>query len=80
LAEAVCPFCGEKFDTGEILMDMRLKRHTFEHKTVTGYQPCPKCKKLAGNLSPDEVDTFVDDSALLGDEDGLEKIEAEKED
>jgi len=34
---------------------------------------------LAGNLSPDDKDTFVDDSALLGDPDGLNKIEAEDE-
>lgn len=29
---------------------------------------------LAGNLDPDDDSTFCDDSGLLGDPDGLEKI------
>jgi len=43
LEQNVCPVCASSFDTGNLLLDRRLKP-TFEHKTVTGWNLCPTCK------------------------------------
>ncbi len=40
-----CPVCGKTHDTGNILMDQRL-RERFERFTVTGMSLCPEHKKL----------------------------------
>lgn len=42
----VCVVCGLPFDTGNLLLDRRL-RPSFESHTVTGWGMCPKDKKLA---------------------------------
>jgi hypothetical protein len=45
LEQAICPVCGVAHDTGNLLLDKRL-RPTFEHKTATHYELCPEHKKL----------------------------------
>lgn len=44
LEQHLCEICGTKFDSGAILMDMRL-RDKFKHKTLTGYGVCPDCQE-----------------------------------
>jgi hypothetical protein len=52
LEQHVCIVCGKQHDSGNILMDMRLRtvkgqpalRETFEHKTLTGWGLCEECK------------------------------------
>ena len=39
-----CPVCGKIFDTGNILLDNRL-RETFDRYTVTGNSLCPEHQK-----------------------------------
>jgi hypothetical protein len=46
IEQKVCPICGKTYDSGDILLDTRLKE-TFEHYTVTGMQICSDCKELA---------------------------------
>lgn len=41
LEQHVCPVCGTVFDTGNILLDRRLK-DTFDKNTITGYSLCPE--------------------------------------
>jgi hypothetical protein len=51
-----CPVCLTTHDTGDILMDTRVRRDrygavrgmrkTFDRHTVTGYSLCPECQKL----------------------------------
>ncbi len=43
--QRVCPICGKMFDSGNLLLDTRL-RNTFNHYTVTGYNFCPECEPL----------------------------------
>jgi hypothetical protein len=45
LTQHRCIVCGIEYDTGEIMVDMRL-RNTFEHHTLTGNGLCPEHKKL----------------------------------
>lgn len=40
-----CSICGNIFDTGNLLLDRRL-RESFEHKTLTDHSLCPDCNKL----------------------------------
>ena len=44
LEQNVCPVCGKVFETGNLLMDTRL-RESFEKYTVTGYDYCEEHKK-----------------------------------
>lgn len=39
-----CPICLTLFETGNILMDQRLRKK-FEMQTLTGYSPCAKCEE-----------------------------------
>jgi len=57
-----CPVCLTTFDTGSILMDMRV-RPRFERNTVTGMSPCPDCKT---KLDEDFVALVVIDPAKSG--------------
>lgn len=43
MEQKVCFVCGEKFDTGNILLDRHLCNR-FERNTVTGYGHCPECQ------------------------------------
>ena len=45
MAQKMCPVCGVLHDTGEILLDRRLK-NTFDPHTTTGYALCPEHQKL----------------------------------
>ena len=45
LEQHQCPICGELFDTGNLLLDRRLK-DSLEKYTVTGFSPCPEHQKL----------------------------------
>jgi len=40
-----CMVCGKDYDTGAILMDLRL-RDKFDHSTLTGNGLCPEHEKL----------------------------------
>jgi len=46
LEQHICPVCLEVFDTGNLLLDSRLKA-TFDMHTVTGMSLCPEHQKLA---------------------------------
>jgi hypothetical protein len=41
----ICKICGTEFDSGEILMDKRLRK-SMGRKTITGYGMCPEHQKL----------------------------------
>ena len=41
LEQAVCPACGRAFETGNLLLDQRLRKR-FDRFTVTGFQMCPE--------------------------------------
>lgn len=45
MATHECVVCGEQFETGEILMDRRL-RDSFERHTCTGRGICPKHQQM----------------------------------
>jgi hypothetical protein len=45
MEQNICPVCGITFETGNILMDKRLKE-SFENKTITGYSLCEEHKEL----------------------------------
>ena len=45
MAKKICRVCGDKFDSGEILLDKRL-RASMEKYTVTGWGICPEHQKL----------------------------------
>jgi hypothetical protein len=48
MEQRACPVCGKASDTGNILLDTRL-RPTFERNTVVGYGPlCGECQKQTG--------------------------------
>lgn len=43
LEEKICAICGNKHDSGTILLDRRLK-DSMEHKTLTGSDHCKDCQ------------------------------------
>lgn len=45
MEQRVCLVCGRLFDTGSILLDMRL-RPSMEPRTITGWDLCPEHRKL----------------------------------
>ena len=45
LEQHVCPVCMKTFDTGNLLLDDKL-RDVFEKYTVTGYELCEEHKKV----------------------------------
>jgi hypothetical protein len=45
MEQHLCVVCGVKFDSGDLLMDMRL-RDKFEMHTLTGWGMCPEHQKL----------------------------------
>ena len=70
LEQHVCRVCGVSFDSGNLLMDTRLRKR-FDHKTSTGWGMCAEHQKLAdegfvalveakdsgrNNLKPEEAD------------------------
>ena len=46
LEQHVCLVCGATFDTGNLLLDRRL-RASMEHHTKTGWGLCPEHQKMA---------------------------------
>ncbi len=44
MEQNVCPVCGKVFDTGDLLLDMRLSKR-FDRYTVTDYSLCPEHKQ-----------------------------------
>jgi len=44
IEQHICPVCGKTFDTGNILLDKRLK-DSFDRYTPTGYSLCPEHQK-----------------------------------
>ena len=46
LEQRVCLVCGTPFDTGNILLDKRL-RASLAHRTTTGWGLCPEHQKLS---------------------------------
>lgn len=67
LEQHVCVVCGQKFDTGSLLLDQRLRK-TFEHKTLTGWGHCPEHKKLhdEGYIALVEIDPDKSDKLPNG--------------
>lgn len=45
LAQRVCQVCGNTYDTGELLLDKRLRKK-FDMHTTVGMGLCPACEKL----------------------------------
>jgi len=45
IATKICPVCGVEFDSGELLMDRRM-RETFEMRTLTGMEMCDEHKRM----------------------------------
>ena len=45
MEQNVCQVCGKTHDTGNLLLDLRL-RPLFEMNTVTGFGMCKECNKL----------------------------------
>ncbi len=45
LEQQLCLVCGTAFDTGNILLDKRL-RASMKHHTTTGWGLCPKHQRL----------------------------------
>lgn len=50
LEQNVCPICTKVFETGNLLMDTRIRNgklmETFDKYTVTGYSVCEECQKM----------------------------------
>lgn len=50
LEQNICPICGKVFETGNLLMDSRIRNgklmETFDKYTVTGYSICEECQKM----------------------------------
>lgn len=46
MEQKICPVCGKTQDTGNILLDMRL-REQFENHTTTGFGMCDEHQNLA---------------------------------
>ena len=46
MEQRVCLVCGVSFDTGNLLLDRRL-RASMEHHTTTGWGLCPEHQKLS---------------------------------
>lgn len=50
LEQNVCPICTKVFETGNLLMDTRIRNgklmETFDNYTVTGYSVCEECQKM----------------------------------
>ena len=44
IEQKICPITGKTFDSGDILVDRRLK-DSFEKCTTTGWQICPEVKE-----------------------------------
>ena len=57
LEQAICPVCGKNHDTGNLLLDQRM-RNTFERHTVTHFELCPECKQFQadGYIALVEID------------------------
>lgn len=45
MEQHVCPVCMKTFDTGALLMDLRL-REQFDSTTLTDWELCPECQRL----------------------------------
>lgn len=58
IAQKVCIVTGNLYDSGEILMDKRMK-NSMEHKTTVGMGVCPEVEKLfnKGYVALIEVDS-----------------------
>lgn len=59
---AVCPVCGKQHDTGNLLLDQRM-RNRFDRQTVTGWQMCEEHQKLkdAGYIALVAIDESKSD-------------------
>lgn len=44
MEEHICPICGNKHDTGAILLDKHMRKR-FDRKTATGYGICKDCQE-----------------------------------
>jgi len=53
LAQATCPVCGKVFDTGEVLLDKRVRPVFKKKHAMVGWQLCPedKARKDAGMIA-----------------------------
>ena len=73
LEQNVCPICGKVFETGNLLMDTRIRNgklmETFDNYTVTGYSVCEECQKMIddGRVALVEINEPSDPNNLTPD-------------
>ena len=70
MEQKVCKVCTEKYDTGALLLDKRLKE-VFDTNTTTGWGMCPTCETAKANgyialvgIDPDKSDINTDTNTL----------------
>ena len=70
LEQNVCPICTKVFETGNLLMDTRIRNgklmETFDKYTVTGYSICEECQKMVdeGRVALVEINEPSDSNNL----------------
>lgn len=73
LEQNVCPICTKVFETGNLLMDTRIRNgklmETFDKYTVTGYSVCEECQKMIdeGRVALVEINEPSDPNNLTPD-------------
>ena len=73
LEQNVCPICGKIFETGNLLMDNRIRNgklmETFDKYTITGYSICEECQKMVddGRVALVEINEPYDIDGMMPD-------------
>lgn len=73
LEQNVCPICGKVFETGNLLMDTRIRNgklmETFDKYTITGYSICEECQKMIddGHVALVEINEPYDIDGMMPD-------------
>lgn len=73
LEQNVCPICGKVFETGNLLMDTRIRNgklmETFDKYTITGYSICEECQKMVddGRVALVEINEPYDIDGMMPD-------------
>ena len=73
LEQNVCPICGKVFETGNLLMDTRIRNgklmETFDKYIITGYSICEECQKMIddGRVALVEINEPYDVDGMMPD-------------